>query len=678
MKIFSKLFRMFLFVIIAPLLITAVFLFQYQKHAKKELLQNYSNIVTVFATSLENFALNLSQNVNALLINQTLAEQKRTLENQITQDTNILFITLFSHDGKEIARAKSKNFEDLPTLDLSQNNELKEIPAGQIKINYPEDLFPPYTTITLKQNNGNILLLVVDITNLITQTELHKIGKSGGLYFLDSDGYHVLNKESFPIINLSNKNLDLSGTISDFKTLTGLTLAGAYTKSPIGEGYIFLLQNQKEAFYTINLISWLIIFFVLATTTLSYFASLYFAEDLAEPIDKLIEAANEITNNNFSVSIDENKYLEEFTPLIKTFNSMVVKLKEYQAIQLDKLLEERSKVNLLAHLMRDGVVMCTLEGQELFSNKTAKHILTSEAFAKNLEETIRLENLNDPSLKDLLKVPSGSVFQYAKDGRQAYFEVITETFRPQNQPPVAIILFRDITSEHEISEMKNDVFNAVAHDLRAPILGIQGYIMLLEEGNLTVEEQNQMLKAISNSSKMLVSLVENILDISKLERGLLILNKTDFDLAKTVEDIIHTLTPLAKQKNLELEVNKNDALPIHADKNLIERVFSNLISNAIKFTSEGGVFVEISKEDNNYKIIVKDTGVGIAKDELPKIFKKYHQSDRNVRGYGLGLTIVKQIVDAHKGHIEVSSELNQGTVFSITLPINIEEEKVKK
>ena len=675
MKIFSKLFRMFLFVIIAPLLITAVFLFQYQKHAKKELLQNYSNIVTVFATSLENFALNLSQNINALLINQTLSEQKNTLENQITQDTNILFIALFSPEGKELARAKNINFEDLPTLDLSQNNDLKDIPVGEIKINYPEDLFSPYTTITIKQNNGNILLLVTDITNLIVQTELHKIGKSGGLYFLDKDGYHVLSQESFPILNLNNKNLDLSGTISNFKTPTGLTLAGAYIKNPIGEGYIFLLQNQKEAFYTINLISWLIIFFVLATTTLSYFASLYFAEDLAEPIDELIKAANEITNNNFSVSIDENKYLEEFNPLIKTFNSMVVKLREYQAIQLDKLLEERNKVNLLAHLMRDGVVMCTLDGEELFSNKTAKHILTSEAFAQNLEKTIRLENLEDFSLKDLLKVPSGSIFQYAKDGRQAYFEVITETFRPQNQPPVAIILFRDITSEHEISEMKNDVFNAVA---RAPILGIQGYIMLLEEGNLTSEEQNQMLKAISNSSKMLVSLVENILDISKLERGLLVLNKTNFDLTKTVEDIIHTLTPLAKQKNLELKVNKNDALPIYADKNLIERVFSNLISNAIKFTSTGGIFIEINKDVNDYKISVRDTGVGIAKEELPKIFKKYHQSDRNVRGYGLGLTIVKQIVDAHKGHIEVSSELNQGTVFSITLPINIEQERVTK
>ena len=149
-------------------------------------------------------------------------------------------------------------------------------------------------------------------------------------------------------------------------------------------------------------------------------------------------------------------------------------------------------------------------------------------------------------------------------------------------------MFRDITSEHEINEMKNDVFNAVAHDLRAPILGIQGYLMLLEEGNLPKEEQDKILKAISNSSQMLVGLVENILDISKLERGLLVLNKTSFDLCEMLQELITTLQPLAKQKNLYLQTDYPTTAPVYADKNLIE-LFKEL-----------GGFDELQPEDEEF------------------------------------------------------------------------------
>ena len=675
MKIFSKLFKMFLFVIIAPLFITAVFLFQYQRHAKKELLQNYLNIAGISAVSLQNNALNLTENILANLKNKTVKEQAEILTNQIKTNKDILFLALFSQEGKELTQAKNEIFENFDILSIIDFTTLNENKTNKEKIKFLENIFPPYTTIIAQTEDGKTLFLIADFATLIAQTERHKLGKSGGIYFVDEEGYSLLNKGDLPLLNLSS--LDLSagkGSFAGFKAGTNLIFAGAYIKNPLNEGYLFLLQSQREAFYTINLISWLIIFFVLATTTLSYFASLYFAEDLAEPIDKLIDAAHEITKNNFSVSIDDKKYLEEFSPLIKTFNAMAEKLKEYQAVQLDKLIDERNKTNLLARLMRDGIIMCTLDGKELFANKVAKYILNSEAFARNLEATIRAEDLLEPSLKELLKVPSGTIFHYTKENRQIYFEVVNEVFRPQNEEPVAIILFRDITSEHEIREMKNDVFNAVAHDLRAPILGIQGYIILLEEGNLPPEQQNKMLKAISSSSKMLVNLVENILDISKIERGLLVLNKTTFDLGKTLNKIITTLLPLAKQKNLTIETNFNEPLPLYADQNLIERVFSNLLSNAIKFTSKGGVNITAKQEGKNYKITVQDTGIGIAKDELAQIFTKYHQADRNINGYGLGLTIVKQITEAHKGQIEVSSIVNKGTTFTLTLPLNLQEE----
>ena len=144
-----------------------------------------------------------------------------------------------------------------------QKQELIPIKEGEVKINYLEDLFPPYTTILLKQNNGNILLLVADFTDIMNQTEQHKTEENGHLYFLDKDGYYLLGKGSIPLFDSTKIVLQDKGTLSNLKTNAKLTLAGAYIKNPLGEGYLFLLQNQKIIFYTINLISWLIIFFVL-------------------------------------------------------------------------------------------------------------------------------------------------------------------------------------------------------------------------------------------------------------------------------------------------------------------------------------------------------------------------------------------------------------------------------
>jgi len=153
----------------------------------------------------------------------------------------------------------------------------------------------------------------------------------------------------------------------------------------------------------------------------------------------------------------------------------------------------------------------------------------------------------------------------------------------------------------------------------------------------------------------------------------LLLNKTDFDLNEMFNNLISTLQPLAQQKNLYLKTDCPAPATLNADKNLIERLFTNLISNALKFTEKGGVQITAKQEGAAYKITVQDTGIGIAQEELPQIFKKYHQADRSVNGYGLGLTIVKQIAEAHKGQIEVTSELNKGTTFTVTLPINSQE-----
>jgi signal transduction histidine kinase len=174
---------------------------------------------------------------------------------------------------------------------------------------------------------------------------------------------------------------------------------------------------------------------------------------------------------------------------------------------------------------------------------------------------------------------------------------------------------------------------------------------------------------MSNSVQTLTGLVENILDISKLESGILKINQKDFDLHFVCESVLQSLIPLAQAKNLYVKDNIAQGTKVNGDQILIARVFSNLISNAIKFTDKGGIEIDYSCDGQNHIITVKDTGLGIKQGELEKIFEKYHQGDVKVKGYGLGLTITRQIVLAHRGAISAFSEgPHKGTQIVFTLP----------
>ena len=172
---------------------------------------------------------------------------------------------------------------------------------------------------------------------------------------------------------------------------------------------------------------------------------------------------------------------------------------------------------------------------------------------------------------------------------------------------------------------------------------------------------------------MLSSLVENILDISRFERGLLTLNKEDFNIAESLNSVITSLKSMADSKGIYIKSAVPSDLMINGDKGLLERVFSNLISNSLKFTERGGIdisYAYISGEGStaNHQFKVKDSGCGISKEELPKIFEKYHRADRSEKGYGLGLSIVRQTVLAHGGEIEAYSEEGKGSEIIFTLP----------
>lgn len=247
----------------------------------------------------------------------------------------------------------------------------------------------------------------------------------------------------------------------------------------------------------------------------------------------------------------------------------------------------------------------------------------------------------------------------------------------------------------ELDRLKSNFLATVSHELRTPLTSIIGYSEMLESGiagDLS-GEQLEFVQTIHTKGDQLLALITSLLDLSKLEQGVMRISPEPLDSAALLEDIAKTFSPAARKKQISVEVQVADKLPpIEGDPIRLKQVLSNLAENAVKFTPEGGtvtfgahptefdqgdgsgmgaVFFASSREAVAFT--VRDTGIGMPRSELPRIFDAFYQVDgsstREHGGTGLGLSIVKRLVDAHGGRIEVDSEPGNGTVFTVTIPV---------
>lgn len=236
-----------------------------------------------------------------------------------------------------------------------------------------------------------------------------------------------------------------------------------------------------------------------------------------------------------------------------------------------------------------------------------------------------------------------------------------------NQMTVDLKDYQALRLSAQVSELKEQVFRAVAHDLRAPLMGLQGYIYILQNGQVSQEEKQNYLKLMAEAAHNLSALLEDVLDVSRLEAGMAAVQKESVDLRALVDEVLGTLHPVAATKKIKLSAQvKVDRIP--ADPKLLKRVLTNLVSNAIKFTEKGFVKVVATQDEKSYTIKVADSGIGLSAQEIKGLFQKYHQVHTDKPGYGLGLFISRQLVEAHGGSLEVTSVLGKGSTFIITLP----------
>jgi len=239
-----------------------------------------------------------------------------------------------------------------------------------------------------------------------------------------------------------------------------------------------------------------------------------------------------------------------------------------------------------------------------------------------------------------------------------------------------VTVIENITTFKELDQMKSDFANLVAHELRSPLVSIRQINSVLLEGLAEPlnPKQHNLIDRCTKKIDALIELINDLLDVAKIEAAKNIQHMVPIDIGLIIQEIIELISARAQKQNIILEYNIQSLKPVRADQKQMEELFHNLISNAINYSPDGGKIIINAKRLGEYiEIKIKDTGVGIPVEEMPKIFNKFyrikHPKTRQVMGTGLGLSIVKGIVDSHYGSIDVKSIEDHGTTFRVLLPV---------
>lgn len=231
----------------------------------------------------------------------------------------------------------------------------------------------------------------------------------------------------------------------------------------------------------------------------------------------------------------------------------------------------------------------------------------------------------------------------------------------------------------EAQKQKDSFLSNMSHELRTPLNSIIGFSELIAERaeTLSPEKNRGYAKRILSSAEHLLELISNLLEITKLDAGMLKASFSEFDLGPCVNEAVEMLRPMAELKNLNLKAEILSPMPVCGDRQLLRQVFVNLLDNAVKFTAGGNITVSTSACGGEYRIDVADTGIGISDENQKAVFKDFQRAETgltsNYKGTGIGLTLSKRLVEMHKGRIIVSGKLNEGSVFSVFIPVIIKE-----
>ncbi len=467
-----------------------------------------------------------------------------------------------------------------------------------------------------------------------------------------------------------------------FKKLFIVTLFSAFV--PIGLYWIYFFYLSGGAVGATQTTMPLVFygFFVLALT-IAALSAYYVSKHLSEPIEHFAKSATEIARGNFSqqVKIESS---DEIGRLARIFNYMVTELRRLDEMNLNKIINEKNKTETILKNIADGVIVTDPQNRILLMNYVAESWfdLTDNNIANQpIETRIKHEQLirfiDDITDNGHKKIENIEIEVKPESSRKpVILQAKAARILNEKSELIGIVtILRDITREKEIDRLKTELVSMVAHELRSPLTCISGFTELLLDNSVTQEQSEEYASIILKESNRLNDLINKFLDISKIESGKSQLHRSPVDMKMLVEKVLDFNSQLADRKQIEVKFESPpEVTTIELDRDMIEQAILNLFSNAVKYSPDNAtVFVRLIENEEDMTIEVQDTGYGISESSLPHIFEKFYRVTDNdalsdTTGSGLGLPLVKEIVEIHGGRIKANSTLGKGSTFTIVLP----------
>ncbi|MBN7774475.1 sensor histidine kinase [Clostridium aminobutyricum] len=467
--------------------------------------------------------------------------------------------------------------------------------------------------------------------------------------------------------------------MSQNSTIPVMNMAFPIERGDIISGVIYIRADMSSIYENITYSKLIFVKAMAIGLVITVLLGVFIARSITTPINDVTEKAEKMAKGDFSqeVSVKSN---DEIGRLAEMFNLLRTQLDA----TLSEISSEKNKMETILQHMGDGLIAVNLSGQIIHANPAALNMLRTTAAELNLRsyDSLIQELSEELTLEQLMKkCTEGDLSGIFEKGGFTY-ATRYDWFKDESGNDMGIILLlQDITQRQKLENIQMDFVANVSHELKTPLTTIKSYTETLLDGCVEdAETVSNFLEIINAEADRMNRLVKDLLQLSRLDNNQEILNRKETNLVSLIKAAVKKveITANNKKQHLNCLFNLEERIPVDMDKDRIEQVILNILSNAIKYTKEGGrIDIDVLKLGKNAVVTVTDNGIGIPVTEQSRVFERFFRVDkarsRDLGGTGLGLAISKQIVEAHQGTIKLESKDGKGTKVTIALPLSLKK-----